>query len=700
MAVGLGIGHFLGWSERLELQELYAEVREDRMDELTDSLVSCMTGEEAKGGDDQDLDDRVIQQLHDENRVLKEQLEQLQQSVDNSPERKVEEELTVILRDRVNDLLQANADLEREVARLRYSHSAISEAEKSKQDAASTKSHLQSARAEINEMANENDQLRMQVGKARYGSGGPAEIEVSMTDKEKDQMNTLIAENEELKNEVRKIRYGPPPKEKEKRVEENAASFAHPIQVVTPENVTVDYDDIDEGFVEVEHEEELLPLPQSKHFQYDTEDISGGESEPETITDDESASEKPWMFHRLSNVVESSSSYDDSTLFDQKKAIDMVDTVKERLTRSVPKEEASLERLKKVASEAERVLVEKWQELEAMSEGEAAQTHVEETTVAVAKLGKTLMKALKKIRESTDHERHGGFVERWSAIEGKFQHKWQLALDKYDRVVKRKEAKAEVRRMKDAYESAKAEVASERNATGEFCASPHEGGANNTGGDSWVFQRAEKRSSVRKESTRSDWIFKRAKDRKRFHRMVEAEWHTKRLFNRFGCDEDDEDEDEDGACDDIGRLGQDYVLKTGNAKFDKRRSDPSYRKWRPGKPTAKKEKFSKRNYKPEDLSDKIIDLPDDDDDDHEDYDRVIPPAPTPYYKHVTRTAIIEDDDDEDEDDDEEVLSWGSSHREGFRHLESGRHRSGRRDGKSGGHGSREEGRRRGAKKEK
>ena len=62
LGLGLGIGHFLGWSERLELQEMYAEVREDRMDELTDSLVSCMTGEEAAGGDDQDLDDRVIQQ--------------------------------------------------------------------------------------------------------------------------------------------------------------------------------------------------------------------------------------------------------------------------------------------------------------------------------------------------------------------------------------------------------------------------------------------------------------------------------------------------------------------------------------------------------------------------------------------------------------------------------------------------------------
>ena len=37
------------------------------MEELTESLVTCMTGEEGRGGDDQDLDDLVIRQLRDEN---------------------------------------------------------------------------------------------------------------------------------------------------------------------------------------------------------------------------------------------------------------------------------------------------------------------------------------------------------------------------------------------------------------------------------------------------------------------------------------------------------------------------------------------------------------------------------------------------------------------------------------------------------
>lgn len=58
---------FKGWSERLELQEQYADIREERMDQLTESLVSCMTSET----DSQDLDDFVIRQLREENEKLK-----------------------------------------------------------------------------------------------------------------------------------------------------------------------------------------------------------------------------------------------------------------------------------------------------------------------------------------------------------------------------------------------------------------------------------------------------------------------------------------------------------------------------------------------------------------------------------------------------------------------------------------------------
>lgn len=59
LTIGIGLGHFLGWSEKLELQEQYADLREDKIESLTDNLVNCMVGPEGQGLDDQDLDDKV-----------------------------------------------------------------------------------------------------------------------------------------------------------------------------------------------------------------------------------------------------------------------------------------------------------------------------------------------------------------------------------------------------------------------------------------------------------------------------------------------------------------------------------------------------------------------------------------------------------------------------------------------------------------
>ena len=102
----------------MELQEQFADVREERMEELTESLVTCMTGEEGRGGDDQDLDDLVIRQLRDENEKLRFELHMLKEVTDQ--DNSATAEMTVILRDRINDLLVANADLEKEVVKLKY----------------------------------------------------------------------------------------------------------------------------------------------------------------------------------------------------------------------------------------------------------------------------------------------------------------------------------------------------------------------------------------------------------------------------------------------------------------------------------------------------------------------------------------------------------------------------------------------------
>ena len=137
-----------------------------------------------------------------------------------------------------------------------------------------------SARVEINEIVNENDALKMEVAKARYSEAVNPEEE-SLSDAEKDEMNTLMVENEELKKEVRKIRYAPPPSSPNALFDQQPGvetkTIHWDILTAAPENVT-DFDvadDMDEGFVEVEHEEELLPLPRPKlplQDQYDGEE--------------------------------------------------------------------------------------------------------------------------------------------------------------------------------------------------------------------------------------------------------------------------------------------------------------------------------------------------------------------------------------------------------------------------------------------
>ena len=44
-------------------------------------------------------------------------------------------------------------------------------------------------------------------------------------------------------------------------------------------------------------------------------------------------------------------------------------------------------------------------------------------------------------------------------------------------------------------------------------------------------------------------MFRRARDRKRFHRLTGAEWHNRRLLARLDC----EDEDDEG-CEDVGKV--------------------------------------------------------------------------------------------------------------------------------------------------
>ena len=66
--------------------------------------------------------------------------------------------MAAILRDKINDLLTANADLEREVARLRYADAARGAAE-----SVETLDKLRKTRDTLNDIVTENDQLKIEV---------------------------------------------------------------------------------------------------------------------------------------------------------------------------------------------------------------------------------------------------------------------------------------------------------------------------------------------------------------------------------------------------------------------------------------------------------------------------------------------------------------------------------------------------------
>jgi len=163
------------------------EERETKMEELTDSLVTCITGEEGNGGDDPDLEEKVIRQLSQENNELKSALAQLKScpgSGDQQPTTYADfssstsdsgsgSHVPVMLRQRINELMLANADLEKEVARLRYAHSAMVEAELTRDDLRTSRSDLIKAKEILNDRETENQQLKIVIGKTRYG-GGPS----------------------------------------------------------------------------------------------------------------------------------------------------------------------------------------------------------------------------------------------------------------------------------------------------------------------------------------------------------------------------------------------------------------------------------------------------------------------------------------------------------------------------------------------
>eukprot|EP00095_Tigriopus_kingsejongensis_P005779 maker-scaffold698_size109766-snap-gene-0.18 protein:Tk05779 transcript:maker-scaffold698_size109766-snap-gene-0.18-mRNA-1 annotation:"hypothetical protein LOTGIDRAFT_235292" len=498
LTVGLGIGHFLGWSERLELQEQYADIREERLEALEDNLVSCMTGPEGQGLDDQDLDDRVIHQLWEENKDLKAQLEQLRSETELSYQStdKVEEELSAILRDRLNDLLVANADLEKEVVRLRYSHGAIVDAEVSKVKLEESTSTLLSTKDSLNNLVHENDQLKLAIVKARYGVP-------NLPVQDKQRINHLQTENEELKKEVRRMRYG----------------FPHGLDIIEPlldDESTSNATHEDEGFFEdyiVEGDQDRASSsPEMPFFESFSELVFN------TTEDLFGVDPKGFNISVASDILAS---------FHKK--------IQKTWEQAIPSDE-ELDQIKELAQKVEQSLEGKWNDLVHMSQSQDAQ----KAKKTLAKLGKTVFETLRYAEDSllNRDETYNDWIESWSQLQDSMEAKWTKIVDK---LKAKPGSKAKKWKGDLAEEELQADDPNVLQRKDSKSSSRWSSKSRDQGLDmNWTFERAQMRKNIRKSEHRSDWVFDRANDRKRFHEFGDAEdWQSKRLLKKL-CNGEDE----------------------------------------------------------------------------------------------------------------------------------------------------------------
>jgi hypothetical protein len=480
VVIGLGFGHFKGWSERLELQEHYADVREERMEELTESLVTCMTGEEGRGGDDQDLDDLVIRQLRDENEKLRFELQMLREITDQ--DNSAAEEMTVILRDRINDLLVANADLEKEVVKLKYTAPPpIFNTDRIQEIASEKTERLKETKESLNNMFHENDQLKLLIAKERYG---PRQVPIEA----KQKLNILQTENEELKSEVRKFRYGVNNQLSEEELLDEAYNSTEEIFEDDSENdnfISRDHEpnfvtlsrvqnkpilppvivmggrlkeaneddtteDDDEGFVEdfFEDYDNMEPL-------IDDEDImeEDGTTEDDNVTDEDSTTEEiPDYFHSFTEKVDVNKVASE---------IGQIFTLFEKNAKEMIPDSKQIQKIKKSAEHLGNVFTEKWQEMEKntkyfLPDGDQEQIKkfkqsaeelgsvlkqkwneldwVKEKDHLRHKLSKTISKALDKAKDVIEEDLIGDgqtWGQRLHQVQEKFQSKWEEAVSKF-----------------------------------------------------------------------------------------------------------------------------------------------------------------------------------------------------------------------------------------------------------------------------
>eukprot|EP00092_Neocalanus_flemingeri_P017260 GFUD01018663.1.p1 GENE.GFUD01018663.1~~GFUD01018663.1.p1 ORF type:complete len:1094 (+),score=426.85 GFUD01018663.1:58-3339(+) len=428
LVIGLGIGHFLGLSERLEVQEMYEHLQDEKLDTLQGDLVTCIEGEEGQGGDDQDLDDRVIRQLWDENQELRDQVQQMRTNAGDQGD----EAMAAILRDRINDLLTANADLEREVARLRYADAARGAAE-----SVETLNKLRKTRDTLNDIVTENDQLKIEVAKARYGEP-PAH---KSTKAERDR---LANENQELKNEMEKMKisnneYKSKASDKMHEKFENALKYLEELTVEkhTLFNNNLKQDDLNTPWPSRRHEE-LRNEDEEEEAKVVEEKDDNDDEDNDVDEDDDNEDIKSTSMNNLSKYLSGLVGVGSKILTKQ----GTIDWVQAKKFVGGLKEDLStkFEEAGKLAKEDLGIIVNKFDDLKKFVDTEKVKQNMKATKTAAGKLVKSLVGAVKDLKEASEDAAEksdwiGKFKTEAIKVKSGLETKWYEIKDKWQKVV-------------------------------------------------------------------------------------------------------------------------------------------------------------------------------------------------------------------------------------------------------------------------
>eukprot|EP00092_Neocalanus_flemingeri_P001652 GFUD01001762.1.p1 GENE.GFUD01001762.1~~GFUD01001762.1.p1 ORF type:complete len:1286 (-),score=466.67 GFUD01001762.1:638-4495(-) len=378
--------------------------------------------------DDQDLDDRVIRQLWDENQELRDQVQQMRTNAGDQGD----EAMAAILRDRINDLLTANADLEREVARLRYADAARGAAE-----SVETLNKLRKTRDTLNDIVTENDQLKIEVAKARYGEP-PAH---KSTKAERDR---LANENQELKNEMEKMKisnneYKSKASDKMHEKFENALKYLEELTVEkhTLFNNNLKQDDLNTPWPSRRHEE-LRNEDEEEEAKVVEEKDDNEDEDNDVDEDDDNEDIKSTSMNNLSKYLSGLVGVGSKILTKQ----GTIDWVQAKKFVGGLKEDLStkFEEAGKLAKEDLGIIVNKFDDLKKFVDTEKVKQNMKATKTAAGKLVKSLVGAVKDLKEASEDAAEksdwiGKFKTEAIKVKSGLETKWYEIKDKWQKVV-------------------------------------------------------------------------------------------------------------------------------------------------------------------------------------------------------------------------------------------------------------------------